>query len=411
MTRGDEKTKRVMTAFEHHEPDRLPTAEWFSAEFTNSWIKWRKHKLGIEDKDISRQTTAWGAEVSNNADLDPNKVYDLDMMLVVPNSDPRFITPHVEKTEDYTVYTSGFGCTLKKRNSRLEKGYMAPMPEYIDFPIKTPDDYAKYQFDDPRDPRRFFQPRQDVISGDGFTVLRSYMDEVQNLKENYCLAGGIYEGWEGLWRTRGIENAMKDLVRAPDKVRGFVERMVDFAIENVREQIRLANVPVVYVWGDLGYKTGLLFSPRIWEDIFVPPLRRLIAAIHEANSKVIYHGCGHLPNSTIESLIEAGIDGLNPLEVKAGMSALEIKRKFGDHLTIIGGIDNANVLGTEAGNFDYIRREVLTVFDAARGGGMILQADQAIPGSVPPENYDYFQQLRWNYGNYPISLEKHNQSA
>ncbi|OGR24241.1 MAG: hypothetical protein A2139_11215 [Desulfobacca sp. RBG_16_60_12] len=408
MSLSAEKAERVMKVMNHEEPDRIPTAEWFAGEFTTRWVEWRKTQAHL-DSDEKVLVASWAAVIDNKA-LDPNKYYDLDIMLVVPNSDPKFITPQVSVRDDCTVATSGFGCTVKKRNSHLEDGYMAPMEEYIDFSIKSPDDYARFEFDDPKDPRRFFAPRQDILSGDGFTVLPSYMDNIGAVRDDYCLIGGIYESWEGLWRTRGIANAMMDMAREPDKVRVFCHQLVDFAIGSMQEQVRLSQCQLMYIWGDLGYKTGLLFSPKMWRDIFFPPLKRLVRAIHKEGCLAIYHSCGRNPDATIEGLIEAGIDGLNPLEVKAGMDALHIKRTFGDKLVIMGGIDNARALGAPAGDYATIRKQVLTALNAAKGGGFILQTDHTVPGSVPPENYDYFQKLRREYGGYPLRLGEFDQA-
>jgi hypothetical protein len=408
VNRSKEKTERVSKAMQHQEPDRLPLAEWFAGEFVARWVDWRKEQGAIKD-DAELVTASW-ASISDDEEMDINKYYDLDVMLVVPNSDPKFITPDVQAGEEFTIVNSGFGCTIKKRHSRLEDGYMAPMAEYIDFSIKSADDYEKFQFDDPRDKRRFYDPRQDIISGDGFTVLDSYMDNVNAVKDDYCLFGGIYEAWEGLWRMRGISNALLDLAKHPEKVKPFCQRLTDFAIENMREQVKLSGCKFIYIWGDLGHKTGLMFSPKMWREIFFPPLKRLVEAIHKEGCLCIYHSCGHNPDSTIEGLIEAGIDGLNPLEVKAGMDALHIKRKFGDKLVIMGGIDNAGVLGGPPGSFDQIKEHILNVFNAGKGGGLILQTDHCVPGSVPPENYDYYQSLRRQYGNYPMKLGEFNQS-
>jgi hypothetical protein len=408
MKRSKEKTDRVMKAMQHQEADRLPVAEWFAGEFTSRWIEWRK-KSGAVRSDAQVTTASWAA-IGETDETDPNKYYDLDVMLVVPNSDPKFITPEVQQGNGYTIATSGFGCTIKKRHSRLDDDYMAPMAEYIDFSIKSPDQYATFTFDDPRDPRRFFEPRQDIISGDGFTVLNSYMDNLNAVKDDYCIFGGIFEAWEGLWRMRGISNALMDMARAPEKVKAFAHRLMDFAIENMREQARLSGCKFFYIWGDLGYKTGLLFSPKMWREIFFPPLKRLVDAIHKEGCLCVYHSCGHNPDATVEGLIEAGIDGLNPLEVKAGMDALHIKRQFGDRLTIMGGIDNAGVLGRPAGDFEAIEKHALTVFNAGKGGGLILQTDHCVPGSVPPENYDYYQSLRRQYGDYPLQLGEFDQA-
>jgi hypothetical protein len=136
MSMNTEKTVRVMKAMHHQEPDRIPTAEWFAGEFITRWVDWRKTHAQVKS-DEKVLVASWASVIKTEA-LDPNRYYDLDLMLVVPNSDPRFITPLVTTTDEHTIATSGFGCTVKKRYSRLEDGYMAPMEEYIDFSIKSP---------------------------------------------------------------------------------------------------------------------------------------------------------------------------------------------------------------------------------------------------------------------------------
>ena len=96
----------------------IPTAEWFAGEFTERWIDWRKTSGQVKD-DRKVVTASWAA-MGEAEETDPNNYYDIDVMLVVPNSDPKFITPEVTASEEFTIATSGFGCTIKKRHSRLE---------------------------------------------------------------------------------------------------------------------------------------------------------------------------------------------------------------------------------------------------------------------------------------------------
>jgi len=55
-------------------------------------------------------------------------------------------------------------------------------------------------------------------------------------------------------------------------------------------------------------------------------------------TEVMLQTCGQ--NTELVPLyIEAGFDALNPLEVRAGMDLLALKREFGEVLTLWGGID------------------------------------------------------------------------
>ncbi|NLG84542.1 MAG: hypothetical protein GX493_08070 [Firmicutes bacterium] len=50
------------------------------------------------------------------------------------------------------------------------------------------------------------------------------------------------------------------------------------------------------------------------------------------------YSCGDV-NPFIPEFIEIGIDALNPLEVKAGMDPLQIKKRYGNDLVPDGGIN------------------------------------------------------------------------
>ena len=78
-----------------------------------------------------------------------------------------------------------------------------------------------------------------------------------------------------------------------------------------------------------------------------------------------------------------GVDALNPLEVKAGMNPIELKKKFGDKLVFHGGI-NA-VLWDHP---DQIREEIERVVPVMKqGGGYIFASDHSIPDNISLDNF------------------------
>ncbi|MHC4736944.1 MAG: uroporphyrinogen decarboxylase family protein [Planctomycetota bacterium] len=105
-------------------------------------------------------------------------------------------------------------------------------------------------------------------------------------------------------------------------------------------------------------------------------------------------------------MIEVGVDAYNPLEAKAGLDVVDLKRRFGRHWAFNGNID-VRVLATN--DRDKVRREVLTKLNAAKGGGFILQSDHSLPDSVEPKTYDYIIELVREYGSYPLNLGEFDQ--
>ena len=115
---------------------------------------------------------------------------------------------------------------------------------------------------------------------------------------------------------------------------------------------------------------------------------------------VIYHGCGNI-NKILDDYIEIGIDAMNPLEAKADLDSVQLRRKYGQRLGICG---NSNIKIWEDGDRELIRKEILRKLNAAKGGGYIFQSDHSVSSNVSGHTYDYIVNLVRQFGQYPLDL-------
>ena len=76
--------------------------------------------------------------------------------------------------------------------------------------------------------------------------------------------------------------------------------------------------------------TGASISSRGW--------RRWSQRAHAHGLPVIYHGCGNV-KAIFPDYIEMGIDAYNPLEAKAGMDVVELRRQYGHRIGFCGNSD------------------------------------------------------------------------
>ncbi len=374
MESVEKKRSRVLTALkEHKEPDRVPLTDFYWSSFLE---RWRKALNLPEETDIY-------------------EYYDLDVKVISPNMDPKVEScVIIEKTPEYVVFRSGFGCTVKKL-------FSAPMPMFLDFSVKSAEEFASFTFDDPRDDRRYFEKRCDIINcGDSFGVLPSFVEDIESNKDKFCLFGSICEPYEFMWRVRGTEGLLMDLALEKDKVRDFAERATDFMLEIAEREIELAPLAGMIIWGDVAYDKGMFFSPKLWREIFFPCVKRLCHFLHRHDLLVVYHGCGRSLD-IFPDLIEAGIDVYNPLEAKAGMDPVELKKLYGERVSFFGGIDN-RILGY--GTWEEIEREVLYKLKAAVGGGYMPASDHSVASNVDPLVYDRIVRLLRERGVYPLEL-------
>jgi uroporphyrinogen decarboxylase len=197
---------------------------------------------------------------------------------------------------------------------------------------------------------------------------------------------GIYETSSSL---RGTESYLMDLALDPDYARAVAERVLEehhipFYTLLLEEATPYAQIVVVS--DDLGSQQGLLFSPQTFRSIFKPLLKRLIEHIHSlADVRVYMHSDGAIYD-LIPDLIEAGVEGLNPVQYTArGMDLDRLKREFGKDLGFFGGTLENELLSFNTP--EAIRRKVReNVATLAPGGGFLFASVHNIGPEVPPEN-------------------------
>ncbi|MCK4294141.1 MAG: hypothetical protein KAY65_13160 [Planctomycetes bacterium] len=384
MGNGSLKTERVIAALEHREPDRVPVGEFFWTNF----LRRARAELAVGD------------------DFDPYRYWDLDMVVINPNMDPHITGIEVlEDNGHRKVVRTGFGATIERRSTY-------PMPNFLDFETKSYEQAEALEFDDPKDARRYFEAIDDQINSvaDELNLgLPCYLERVNAYAEDFCVFGSVCDPHEMIWRIMGTENVLIKLAEEPERMAKFIERLGEFLAGIVEGQAAAAQGKLsgMYIWGDIAYDHGMFFSPDYWRQVYKPQLKRICDAAHKAGLKTIYHGCGNAAE-VFEDMIETGVDAYNPLEAKAGLDVVDLKRQFGRRWAFNGNID-VRVLATN--DREKVRREVLTKLNAAKGGGFILQSDHSVPDNVDPATYDYMIELVRRYGKYPLDLGEYDEDV
>ena len=112
---------------------------------------------------------------------------------------------------------------------------------------------------------------------------------------------------------------------------------------------------------------------------------------------MIVHSCG-MVEKLVPGLIEAGMDCLQVIEVKAGMDLLKLYKEYGERISFMGGID-VRVLYTND------RRQIDAELEAKipivmGNNGYALHSDHSIPNTVHYEIYRYFIERGLELGTY-----------
>ncbi|MEN6384803.1 MAG: uroporphyrinogen decarboxylase family protein, partial [Phycisphaerales bacterium] len=360
-----------------NEPDRVPISDFFWGSFIERWRK----------------------DLCLPPDANPYYYYDLDWIVTVPNMDP-FIRSFemLKDTREEVIVKTGFGAIMRKK-------FAYPMPEFIGWEIDSIDKLENADFDDPSDRRRFFEAGDNQIAGVGDGFSRNsppWIDSVKSLRNDFPVYGSIIECSECLTRLIGQENALLWMGLYPERMGKIINSIGQFYLDCAKTQINAANglIDGFAIWGDVAYKANLFFAPDYWRQYFKPWVAAITEYCHSQNLPVIYHGCGNV-HKIFEDYIDIGIDAYNPLEAKAGMDCIELKKKFDAKISFCG---NSDMQVWETGNKKLIKAEVLRKLNAAKGGGYIFQSDHSVSSNISGDTYDYIVKLVREYGQYPLNL-------
>jgi uroporphyrinogen decarboxylase len=294
------------------------------------------------------------------------------------DNSPRFEVKILEETDEYKIHTTSWGLT--QRNWK----HAASTPEFLDATVVDKKSWAEA--------KERMTPTRDRI-------------DWEHLEEHYpkwvesgsWIQAGLWFGFDITHSHMvGTERLLFALIEDPDWCRDMFSHELE---------THLALLDMVWDAGykfdgvdwpdDMGYKGKQFFSVAMYRDLVKPFHKRAIDWAHAKGVKTHLHSCGDV-NPFVPELIGIGLDALNPLEVKAGMDPLHLKKTYGKDLVLHGGI-NA-VLWDKP---DQIRAEMQRVVPGMKqGGGYIFSSDHSVPSSVSLEDFRGIIALARELGSY-----------
>ena len=339
--------ERVLAALSFEKPDRTPVYDSFWSEFVD---KWRREKgLG--------------------PDVDIYNYYGIDVGRVVPDETP---FPHLrstlEETKEYAVERDGWGAVTRRRHE-------AKFFETVAVALPDKSALDGLRFESPLLDSRF-PPAEEV-------------EELEGKRCVFVKTGGPYLRTSNL---RGSEQWLIDLAEDPGFALELALRVTDHMTAVGMEAIRRYDLWDTGVWfyDDMGCNRGPMFSPATFERVFLPCYRRMCQAYRQAGVRhILLHSDGNI-EPILDMLLDAGIEGINPVEPKAGMHAVRLRERYGRSLALLGGLDNAHVL--PRGTPQEIEAHVRHVLSTGERGGLVIGAHSIGP-DIPVENYDLVHRL------------------
>ena len=343
-------------------------------------------RVGVFESFWSDTHRAWASQshISENEDLKGHFELDLrDAWAFNPVANLDFEDEIVEETDETKLVRSGDGALLRWWKDRQGT------PEHVDFLVKDRQTWQAHA-------------RDGLTNADNFRR-RIDFEGYRNMKAK-CEREDLFFCWSGvnvfecMHPVTGHENMLVGMALDPEWVRDMCKVYSDLTI-NLLEILFAEEGPPdgMYFHEDMGFKHRPFMSPAMYKDIVWPAHKRTFDYSHSLDLPVIVHSCGFVEPLS-EGLIEAGMDCLQAMEVKAGMDLLKLKKDYGDRITLFGGMD---IRTLETNDKSIVEAELAAKLPRAmEGGGYILHTDHSVSSRVDYDTYKFFLDRAREMGRY-----------
>lgn len=289
----------------------------------------------------------------------------------------------VEETESTKLIRDGNGALLRW----IKTGSGAP--EHVDFTVKDRGGWEEHIRPHLLDQRTY----ERRINFSSYRELRAKCS-----REDRFMTCGVVGPFDQMSPMCGHEHLLMGMALDGEWVREMADLYATVMIRLLEILFEREGLPDgLWVWDDLGFKHRPFMSPAMFRELLYPAHKKIFDFAHSRKLPVVLHCDGHV-ETLIPSLIEAGINCLQPIEAKAGMDLVRLKQRFGDQIALIGGMDERAL---ETNDVGAVEAELLNKLPAAMAGsGYVLQVDHSVSPLVNYETYRYFVERGLEIGTY-----------
>jgi len=152
------------------------------------------------------------------------------------------------------------------------------------------------------------------------------------------------------------------------------------------EVLSHTDVDFAYYWEDMAYKGGAMVSPLIFRQFLTPVYKRINGFFTQRRIDIVLLDSDGDVSGLIPLWLQAGVTGLYPFEVRAGMDVVEMRAQY-PSIQMLGGIDKA-VLPEGPGAID---QEIARIAPVVKTGKYIPCIDHYVPPDVPWPYFEYYR--------------------
>lgn len=334
--------ERIKRMYEHRDADRVPIID---DPWRGTIRRWEREGMPV------------GMDWRDYFETDKVGVISVDIS-------PRYPETVLEETDRYVIKTSEWGVTMKHFKEEDST------PEFLDYKVTTAEAWAEAK-------------ARMTLEDDRIPWDRLKKEYPRWRAEGQWVRGVFWFGFDVThsWMM-GTENLLIAMLEEPELAEDMFDTYLSRS-EAIFSRIWDAGYQFdeMFWYDDMGYKNTTFFSPSMYRSMLMPFHKRAVDWAHAHGIYAQLHSCGDIM-TLLPDVVSTGVDALNPIEVKAGMDVLEIKKRYGDRLVLRGGINAVLWSDTEA-ILAEIREKVPVLKE---NGGFIFSSDHSIPNSVSFEN-------------------------
>jgi len=354
--------ERMMCAIRGGEPDRVPIWELI----VNRPVIEALYPEMV--RGARRAAYEQGSQGAFHLLVDFVEMEDLDGITVFENSP-------VQRWIDADTFVDGWCITWKVGSHGI--------PYAVGHPIQSERDLDNWSPPDP----------------DASHLLDDLEAALRRFKGEKAIVFLGHDAFEFSHYLRGMENLLMDYALRPEFAHRVAQKIVRYKTRML-ERAAEAGADILCTGDDYAFNTGPIMSPEHFKEFVFPYLQQVVAVAKKWNVPFLKHTDGNLWK-IIDSIVDAGIDCLDPIEPVAGMDIGRVKERYGSRIALAGNVDCGRLL-PRASTQEVVEAVKETLAKAAVGGGFILASSNSIHPAVKPENYRVMLDAWREFGCYPL---------
>jgi len=334
--------------------DRIPV--WYFGTWDETRARWKRENGGTLDDipaltgmDPDWEEGMWGWHGLTS--LDPITQQDRQVL---------------EETADYRIVRTWLGAVIKESKAG------SSIPQHIEEALKpTRESWNEF--------RKFLDPANPARRVDGWEARAAELNRRERMT---CILGGSLYGWPRDWM--GVEAISCLAYDDPALYEEIIDTLANHFMTLLRPVLEKTQFDFIYIFEDCCFNNGPLFSPAIYRRFYHKYYRKMVDFYHSMGVRYVLLDSDGKVDDLIPCWLDSGIDIIFPIEVGAWKaSPVELRRKFGSSLRMMGGVDKHVIPRGEAA----IRAHLETLKPAVDQGGYLPIPDHRIPPDCSLEQF------------------------